>query len=40
MVEGTEDFDQDDLSLVHRQFPERRVSLDGDVITIWPPPAG
>ncbi|MFJ8787002.1 hypothetical protein [Streptomyces sp. NPDC102476] len=40
MLEGTEYFDLDDLILARWQFPERRVTLDGDVITIWPPPAG
>ncbi|MGW7258682.1 hypothetical protein [Streptomyces sp. NPDC054834] len=33
------DFDADDLDLVRRQFPHHRVTLDGDVITIWPRPA-
>ncbi|MFJ3310721.1 hypothetical protein ACIPSA_48835 [Streptomyces sp. NPDC086549] len=32
------DFDLDDLTLVRRQFPHRHVTLDGDVITIWPRP--
>ncbi len=36
VVEGTGDFDLDDLHLVRRQFPDQRVTLDGDVITIWP----
>lgn len=38
MVTGTGDFDLDDLNLVRRQFPDRRVTLDGDVITVWPAP--
>ncbi|WP_455362578.1 hypothetical protein [Streptomyces sp. SYSU K21746] len=38
MVEGIEDFDLDDLNLVRRQFPGRHVTLDGDVITVWPKP--
>lgn len=37
-LEGTEHFDLDDLILARWQFPERRVTLDGDVITIWPGP--
>ncbi|WP_416963299.1 hypothetical protein [Streptomyces sp. Agncl-13] len=36
MIEGTGDFDPDDLQLVRRQFPDRLVTLDGDVITVWP----
>lgn len=37
MVEGTGDFDPNDLQLVRHQFPDRLVTLDGDVITVWPP---
>jgi hypothetical protein len=37
VVHGIGDFDLDDLDLVRRQFPDRRVTLDGDVITVWPP---
>ncbi|MFI8193997.1 hypothetical protein ACIF8T_35475 [Streptomyces sp. NPDC085946] len=33
-----EDFDPDDLTLVRRRFPGRHVTLDGDVITVWPHP--
>ncbi|WP_181383952.1 hypothetical protein [Streptomyces sp. NWU339] len=36
MVEGAGDFDLDDLNLVRHRFPGRRVTLDGDVITVWP----
>lgn len=36
VLDGAGDFDQDDLALVRRQFPGRHVTLDGDVITIWP----
>ena len=36
VVEGVEDFDLDDLNLVRHQSPGRRVTLDGDVITVWP----
>ncbi|MEU6071086.1 hypothetical protein ABZ864_43250 [Streptomyces sp. NPDC047082] len=32
------EFDVDDLNLVRSQFPHRRVTLDGDVITVWPRP--
>ncbi|HET6857469.1 MAG TPA: hypothetical protein VFH94_10285 [Streptomyces sp.] len=39
MVEGDTDFDLDDLNLVRRQFSGRRVTLDGDVITVWPAPS-
>ncbi len=38
VVEGAGDFDLDDLNLVRHQFPGRRVTLDGDVITVWPTP--
>jgi len=37
VIEGTGDFDTDDLDLVRRRFPDRLVTLDGDVITVWPP---
>jgi hypothetical protein len=36
VVEGRGDFDPDDLDLVRSQFPDRLVTLDGDVITVWP----
>lgn len=36
VVQGAGDFDLDDLNLVRHQFPGRRVTLDGDVITVWP----
>ncbi|MFJ8509688.1 hypothetical protein [Streptomyces avermitilis] len=36
VVQGADDFDLDDLNLVRHQFPGRRVTLDGDVITVWP----
>ncbi|WP_369228451.1 hypothetical protein AB5J52_48250 (plasmid) [Streptomyces sp. R39] len=41
MITGAGDFGLDDLNLVRRRFPDRRVTLDGDVITVWPahPPA-
>ncbi|MBA4866217.1 hypothetical protein H1V43_33840 [Streptomyces sp. PSKA54] len=38
VIEGNGDFDLDDLHLVRRRFPDQRVTLDGDVITIWPRP--
>ncbi|MER6370143.1 hypothetical protein ABT255_17480 [Streptomyces mirabilis] len=38
VIAGTGDFDPDDLNLVRHRFPGRRVTLDGDVITVWPPP--
>ena len=37
VVKGTGDFNVTDLRLVRRQFPDRLVTLDGDVITVWPP---
>jgi hypothetical protein len=37
VVEGSGDFGPDDLDLVRRRFPDRLVTLDGDVITVWPP---
>ncbi|QDN95928.1 hypothetical protein FNV65_06040 [Streptomyces sp. S1A1-8] len=41
VIAGTGDFDLDDLNLVRHRFPGRRVTLDGDVITVWPtPPQG
>jgi hypothetical protein len=40
VVHACGDFDIDDLNLVRRQFPHRRVTLDGDVITVWPRPGG
>lgn len=36
VVEGTGDFGPEDLAVVRRRFPNRYVSLDGDVITVWP----
>ncbi|CAM5611642.1 hypothetical protein [Streptomyces griseorubiginosus] len=39
VVEGIGDFNLDDLDLVRRRFPDRLVTLDGDVITVWPPPS-
>jgi hypothetical protein len=36
VLEGTGDFDLDDLNLVRGRFPDRHVPLDGDVITVWP----
>ncbi|MGW0770760.1 hypothetical protein [Streptomyces sp. NPDC002676] len=37
VIEGTGDFAPKDLYLVRRRFPDRYVTLDGDVITVWPP---
>ncbi|MDG9709737.1 hypothetical protein [Streptomyces sp. DH10] len=36
VVESAGDFDTQDLALVRHQFPDRHVTLDGDVITVWP----
>jgi hypothetical protein len=36
VIEGIGEFDLDDLNLVRHQFPSQRVTLDGDVITVWP----
>lgn len=38
VVQGSSDFDLADLSRVRGLFPGRHVTLDGDVITVWPPP--
>ncbi|MEU6375479.1 hypothetical protein [Streptomyces sp. NPDC046909] len=38
VIEGLADFGPDDLNLVRGLFPARHVTLDGDVITVWPPP--
>lgn len=37
VIHGNGDFDPADLSTVRRRFPGRHVTLDGDVITVWPP---
>jgi hypothetical protein len=37
VVHGSGDFDLSDLSAVRGRFPGRHVTLDGDVITVWPP---
>ncbi|WP_267882713.1 hypothetical protein [Streptomyces sp. NRRL S-813] len=37
MVQGGSDFDVADLDMVRSRFPDRHVTLDGDVITVWPP---
>ncbi|MFM9705574.1 hypothetical protein [Streptomyces galilaeus] len=36
VVTGAGDFELDDLNLVRHTFPDRHVTLDGDVITVWP----
>ncbi|MFE9024357.1 hypothetical protein ACFYNL_38230 [Streptomyces sp. NPDC007808] len=36
VLQAAGDFDLDDLNLVRHQFPHRRVTIDGDTITIWP----
>ncbi|MFF0794716.1 hypothetical protein [Streptomyces spiralis] len=38
VVEGHTDFHTADLNLVRDRFPGRHVTLDGDVITVWPRP--
>ncbi|MER6405900.1 hypothetical protein ABT269_20675 [Streptomyces viridosporus] len=38
MVQGSGDFGVGDLSRVRGLFPGRHVTLDGDVITVWPLP--
>ncbi|MEV5010042.1 hypothetical protein [Streptomyces sp. NPDC055692] len=35
MLEGTGDFDLDDLDLIRGRLPDRHVTLDGDAITVW-----
>ncbi|MCX5106933.1 hypothetical protein [Streptomyces sp. NBC_00439] len=37
MVQGSGDFELADLNAVRGRFPGRHVTLDGDVITVWPP---
>ncbi len=37
VVQGGSDFDVADLDMVRSRFPDRHVTLDGDVITVWPP---
>ncbi|MFD3503116.1 hypothetical protein ACFWWT_38095 [Streptomyces sp. NPDC058676] len=32
------DFELEDLNWVRHQFPGRRVTLDGDTLTVWPRP--
>lgn len=39
VLDAADDFDQNDLILVRRQFPGRHVTLDGNVITVWPTPS-
>ncbi|NNN38257.1 hypothetical protein HLK59_49795 [Streptomyces sp. S3(2020)] len=36
VIEGTGDFTPQDLAVVRGRFPQRHVTLDGDVITVWP----
>ncbi|MCW8384109.1 hypothetical protein [Streptomyces justiciae] len=38
VIEGLTDFGPDDLRLVRDRFPHQHVTLDGDVITVWPAP--
>ncbi|WP_329331218.1 hypothetical protein OG866_00285 [Streptomyces sp. NBC_00663] len=38
VIQGHTDFTPDDLRLVRDRFPHRHVTLDGDVITVWPTP--
>ncbi|SHH34506.1 hypothetical protein SAMN05444521_0190 [Streptomyces sp. 3214.6] len=37
VMQGVDDYDLEDLNALRRRFPGRRVTLDGDVITVWPP---
>ena len=37
VVHGSSDFDLADLHAVRHRFASRHVTLDGDVITVWPP---
>ncbi|MET9735868.1 hypothetical protein ABZZ79_36170 [Streptomyces sp. NPDC006458] len=36
VLHATGDFDVNDFNLVREQFTHQRVTLDGDVITVWP----
>lgn len=38
VVQAAGDFDLDDLNQVRGRFPQHHVTLDGDVITVWPRP--
>ncbi|RII07965.1 hypothetical protein DSC45_34180 [Streptomyces sp. YIM 130001] len=38
VVKGGRPFDLPDFDQVQAAFPGRRVTLDGDVITVWPRP--
>ncbi|MFC8349813.1 hypothetical protein [Streptomyces sp. NPDC057280] len=38
VIEGLTDFGPDDLHMVRDRFPHQHVTLDGDVITVWPAP--
>ncbi|MGW7208445.1 hypothetical protein [Streptomyces sp. NPDC054837] len=38
VIEGIGDFTPEDLTLVRDRFPHRYVTLDGDIITVWPTP--
>lgn len=40
VVQAAGDFDLDDLDHVRSRFPRRFVTLDGDIITVWPRPRG
>lgn len=40
VVHGSSDFDLADLQVVRSRFPGRHVTLDGDVITVWPRQGG
>jgi hypothetical protein len=39
VIHGRSDFDLADLNAVRGRFPGQHVTLDGDVITVWPPAA-
>ncbi|MDR6980103.1 hypothetical protein J2X68_006841 [Streptomyces sp. 3330] len=36
VMQGVENYELEDLNALRRRFPYRRVTLDGDVITVWP----
>lgn len=37
VLQGAGDYDLTDLNELRRRFPDRRVTLDADMIIVWPP---
>lgn len=36
VLQGVGNYELEDLNALRHKFPRRRVTLDGDVITVWP----